>query len=96
MPIARGEEAAHIFTTLSPPLSQDTKVRLRAASVPRIIDNIQAASYYRERPVDSAFTLFPKLPPEIRLNTWGYVLLVPRIVEVVFNKIWFYRSRTLP
>jgi hypothetical protein len=92
-PIARGEEAAHTYATLSPPLSPDISL---GQEVPRIVNNIQAASYRGERPDDSSFTLFPKLPPEIRLNIWRHALLVPRIVEIDFNENWFYRSRTLP
>jgi hypothetical protein len=97
-PIARGEEAAHTYATFLPSLSLDTTVGLgqHAASVPRIVDNIQAASYHGELPADSSFTLFPKLPPEIRLNIWRHALSIPRIVEIDFDKNWFYSSRTLP
>jgi len=97
-PIARGEESAHTYATLSLALSPDNKTRLRqrAASVLRIIDNIQAVSYRGERLVGSSFKLFPVLPPEIRLYIWQYALLVPRIVEIDFDENWHYRSRTLP
>ena len=96
-PFCRGEESAHTYVTLSPPLSPDNYgVGQHAESVPRIVDNLRAASYRGEQPVDSSFTLFPEFPPEIRLSIWRHALLVPRIVEVDFDKNWFYRSRTLP
>jgi hypothetical protein len=90
-PIAREEEAAHIYAT--PPLSPNIRSE---QDVPRIVDNIQAASYCGERPDNSHFTLFPKLPSEIRLYIWQYALSVPRIIEVKFSKTWSYRSKTLP
>jgi hypothetical protein len=94
---ARGEEAAYIYTTLSALLSPDTyRVRQHAESVLRIVDSIRAVLYCREQPVNSSFILFPEFPPEIRLNIWQHTLLVLRIVEVDFDKNWFYRSRTLP
>ena len=96
-PFCRGEESAHTYVTLSPQLSPDNfGVGQHAESVPRIVDNLRAASYRGEQPVDSSFTLFPEFPPEIRLSIWRHALLVPRIVEVDFDKNWFYRSRTLP
>jgi hypothetical protein len=97
-PIARGEESAHTYATLSLARSLDNKARLRqhAASAPRIIDNIQAVSYHGERPTNSSFKLFPVLPPEIRLYVWQYALSVPRIVEIDFVENWHYRSRALP
>jgi hypothetical protein len=93
IPIARGEEATHIYATLSLLLSPDIR---QGRDVPRIVDNIQAASYRGERPNDSSFTLFPELPTEIQLNIWRHALLVPRIVEIGFDKSWLYRSETVP
>ena len=90
-PIARGKEAAHLYAT--PLLSPNIRFE---QGVPRIVDNIQAASYRGERSSDSLFSLFPNLPLEIRLDIWRHAILVPRIVEVDFVTNWFYRSETLP
>lgn len=90
-PIAQGEEAAHPYAT--PLLSPNIKLE---QDIIRIFKNIRDASYCGERPGDSAFTLFPKLPLEIRLDIWRHAILVPRIVEVDFVTNWFYRSKTLP
>jgi hypothetical protein len=90
-PITHEEEAAHTYA--NPLLSPNTT---SGQDVPRIVDNIQAASYRGERPDDSLFTLFPELPPEIWLHIWQHALSVPRIIEVKFGKTWSYRSKTLP
>jgi hypothetical protein len=40
--------------------------------------------------------LFPKLPTEIRIKIWRFVISVPRIVEVIFNDYWQYKNTNPP
>jgi hypothetical protein len=47
-----------------------------------IIRNATIASYCGEPPATGSFTLFPRLPAEIRIRIWHHAISVPRIVEV--------------
>jgi hypothetical protein len=58
-----------------------------------LISNTRSASYRGEQPAAGKFTLFPQLPPEIRIRIWQHAISVPRIVEVKFNKDWQYKSK---
>ena len=58
-----------------------------------LIKNTRITSYRAEQPGVGEFTLFPQLPPEIRIRIWQHAVSVPRIVEVKFNKDWQYKSR---
>lgn len=63
----------------------------------RLINNTRIASYRGEQSGTGTFiTLFPRLPPEIRIRIWQHAISVPRIVEAKFNKDWRYRSTELP
>ncbi|KAF4628144.1 hypothetical protein G7Y89_g10008 [Cudoniella acicularis] len=61
-----------------------------------LINNTRIASYRGERAIARSFTLFPQLPPEIRIRIWQHAISVPRIVEIEFNTNWRYRSKTPP
>jgi hypothetical protein len=58
-----------------------------------LMSNTRSASYHGEQPGAGKFTLFPQLPPEIRIRIWQHAISVPRIVEVKFNKDWQYKSK---
>ncbi|KAE9369925.1 hypothetical protein N431DRAFT_443545 [Stipitochalara longipes BDJ] len=46
-----------------------------------LIHNASIGSYRAEPKGTGSFTLFPKLPAEIRLKIWQHAISVPRIVE---------------
>jgi hypothetical protein len=60
-----------------------------------LIRNTRIASYRGEPQAAGTFTLFPLLPPEIRIRIWQHAISDPRIVEVKFNKDWKYKSKEL-
>jgi hypothetical protein len=61
-----------------------------------LINNMRIASHRREQSGTGTFTLFPQLPPEIRIRIWQHTISVPRIVKVKFNKDWEYKSAEVP
>jgi hypothetical protein len=61
-----------------------------------LVDNAKIASYHGEPQDTRLFTLFPKLPPEIRFKIWQCAISVPRIIEPAFDKHWHFKKTHPP